>query len=318
MIFNVQKLLSARYAPEAGGQTTPLLSEEAANKAPAPGRVHILADSTADLPDGIAAQVRVVPLSVRFGEEEFLDGIDIDHRRFYEKLVESDVLPTTSQATPGDFAAPFQAVRDAGAEGVVITLASGLSGTYESACLAARDFPEIFVVDSGTVAVGGGILVERALSLARAGLSGREIARQLEAEKRDIRIVALVDTLEYLRRGGRISKTAALAGGLLNIKPVLSLRDGKIEILGRARGSRQGNNLLCQEIARAGGVDFSRPVLLGYTGLSDALLQKYIDDSRALFLGHEAAIRQTSIGSVVGTHAGPGAVAVAFFSGGET
>ena len=138
MIFNVQNLLSARYAPEAGGQTTPLLSEDAANKAPAPGRVHILADSTADLPDGIAAQVRVIPLSVRFGEEEFLDGIDIDHRRFYEKLVESDVLPTTSQATPGDFAAPFQAVRDAGAEGVVITLASGLSGTYESACLAAR------------------------------------------------------------------------------------------------------------------------------------------------------------------------------------
>ena len=125
--------------------------------------------------------------------------------------------------------------------------------------------------------------------------------------------MALLDTLEYLKRGGRISKTVALAGGLLSIKPVISLDGGEIKILGKARGSRQGNNLLVQEIHSAGGIDFSRPVLLGYTGLDDALLQKYIRDSAALWEGKLDALPCTVVGSVVGTHAGPGAIAIAFF-----
>ena len=126
-------------------------------------------------------------------------------------------------------------------------------------------------------------------------------------------IVALVDTLEYLKKGGRISKTVALAGTMLNIKPVLSVVDGQINMLGKARGSRMGNNLLVQEIEKAGGVDFSKPVLLGYTGLSDALLLKYMQDSKHLWDQGVQEVRYTTIGSVIGTHAGPGAVAVAFF-----
>ena len=108
-------------------------------------------------------------------------------------------------------------------------------------------------------------------------------------------------------------QVAAFAGTLLNIKPVLSITDGEINILGKARGSKQGNNLLVQEIEKAGGVDFSKPVLLGYTGLSDALLLKYIEDSRSIWEGEVDSIRYTTIGSVIGTHAGPGAIAVAFF-----
>jgi DegV family protein with EDD domain len=123
----------------------------------------------------------------------------------------------------------------------------------------------------------------------------------------------MLDTLEYLKRGGRISKTVALAGSLLNIKPVVALQNGAIQVLGKARGSRQANNLLVQEIEKAGGVDFAKPVLLGYTGLSDALLQKYREDSRSLWEESRKALEQTQIGSVIGTHAGPGAVAVAFF-----
>ena len=126
-------------------------------------------------------------------------------------------------------------------------------------------------------------------------------------------VLALVDTLEYLKKGGRISKTTAFAGGLLSIKPVLAIREGEIAILGTARGSRQGNNLLVTEIEKAGGVDFEKPLLLGYTGLSDALLEKYVLDSGALWDGHGDCIRSTIIGSVIGTHAGPGAIAVAFF-----
>ena len=119
--------------------------------------------------------------------------------------------------------------------------------------------------------------------------------------------------LPYLKKGGRISKTIAFAGGLLSIKPVVTIQDGEIHILGKARGSKQGNNLLVTEIQKAGGVDFTKPLMLGYTGLSDALLEKYVLDSGALWDGHGDCIRSTPISSVIGTHAGPGAIAVAFF-----
>ena len=137
--------------------------------------------------------------------------------------------------------------------------------------------------------------------------------QMLEEEKEKIVVVALVDTLEYLKKGGRISKTVAFAGAVLNIKPVLSVIDGEIHMLGKARGSKMGNNLLVQEIHKAGGIDFSKPVLLGYSGISDALLQKYIEDSRYIWEGNLPQVRYTTVGSVIGTHAGPGAVVVAFF-----
>ena len=147
----------------------------------------------------------------------------------------------------------------------------------------------------------------------QAGKTAKEIAEILEEEKKKIIIVALVDTLEYLKKGGRVSKTVAFAGGLLNIKPVLSVTQGEINMLGKARGSKMGNNLLIEEISKAGGIDFSKPVLLGYSGISDALLLKYIEDSRHIWEGNLNEVRYTSVGSVIGTHAGPGAVVVAFF-----
>lgn len=276
-------------------------------------KVRIIADSTADLIPEIKEQVSVVPLTVHFGEEEYIDGVTIDHKTFYEKLIETDVMPSTSQATPAAFEDVFASVAANAESAVVITLASTLSGTYQSAVIAAGEYENIYVVDSGTVAIGSGILVELALQLAEQGLSAKEIAARLEEEKKNICIVALVDTLEYLKRGGRVSKTVAFAGTLLNIKPVLAVREGEILMLGKARGSKQGNNLLVQEINNAGGVDFDRPVLLGYTGLSDVLLKKYIEDSKHLWEGGTDSLRTTVIGSVIGTHAGPGAVAVAFF-----
>ena len=271
----------------------------------------IIVDSTADLLPEVKKRVTVIPLSVRFGDEEFIDGVTIDNKTFYEKLVESDTLPTTSQATPDMFSKEFEKIGEEGA--VVITLSSKLSGTYQSATIAASDYNNIFVVDSGTTAVGGGILTEMALSLVDKGMSAKEIAEALEKEKEKIVVVALVDTLEYLKKGGRVSKTVAFAGSVLNIKPVLSLTKGEINMLGKARGSKMGNNLLVQEIEKAGGVDFSKPVLLGYSGLSDAILLKYIEDSKHLWEKGLEGVRYTTIGSVIGTHAGPGAVAVAFF-----
>ncbi len=276
-------------------------------------KTRIIVDSTADLVPEYKERVHIVPLTVHFGDEEYMDGVTIDHKTFYEKLVESDVLPTTSQGTPDAFMKEFEKAKQAGEGAVVITLSSKLSGTYQSATIAAADYENLYVVDSGSAAIGSGILTEIAVKLAEEGLDAKAIAEALEQEKQKIVIVALVDTLEYLKKGGRVSKTVAFAGSLLNIKPVLSVIDGNINMLGKARGSKMGNNLLVQEIEKAGGVDFKKPVLLGYTGLSDALLLKYIEDSKHIWDKGLETVRYTTIGSVIGTHAGPGAVAVAFF-----
>ena len=273
----------------------------------------IIVDSTADLMPEFKSRVHTVPLTVNFGDEEYIDGVTIDHKTFYEKLIESDVLPTTSQATPDAFIKEFEKAKEAGEAAVVITLASKFSGTYQSATIAADDYENIYVVDSGSATMGSGILVELAFKLLDEGKNAEEIAAILEEEKKKIVIVALVDTLEYLKKGGRISKAVAFAGGVLNIKPVLSVVDGEINMLGKARGSKMGNNLLVQEIDKAGGIDFSKPVLLGYSGISDALLKKYIEDSRHIWEGNLKDVRYTTVGSVIGTHAGPGAVVVAFF-----
>ena len=276
-------------------------------------KTRIIVDSTADLLPSVKERVYVVPLTVNFGEEEYVDGVTIDHKTFYEKLIETDVHPSTSQASPAAFEAEYEKAREAGEAAVVITLTSKLSGTFQSATIAAADYENVYITDSGTVAIGGGILVEYALRLLDEGFSAKEIAEKLEEAKSKIVIVALVDTLEYLKKGGRISKAVAFAGGVLNIKPVLSVENGEIKMLGKARGSKMGNNLLVEEIEKAGGVDFSMPLLLGYTGLSDAMLLKYIEDSKHIWEGNVDEVRYASIGSVIGTHAGPGAVAVAFF-----
>ena len=126
-------------------------------------------------------------------------------------------------------------------------------------------------------------------------------------------MIALLDTLEYLKKGGRISKTVAFAGGVLNIKPVVTIEDGRVALIGKARGSRQGNNLLVKKIQEAGGVDFTMPILLGYTGLDDRLMQQYIQDSRELWQDGTERLDSVCIGSVIGTYAGPGAVVAAFF-----
>lgn len=276
--------------------------------------VRIFVDSSADLVPKIKDRLTVIPLTVRFGEEEYIDGVTLDHKQFYEKLVESDVLPTTSQASPAVFIEAFSKAVEAGDEVVAIMLSSKLSGTYQSASIAAAEFEgKIFVVDSKSVAIGSGILAELALRLADAGMNAAQIAEKIEQEKENVRLIALLDTLEYLKRGGRISKTVALAGGLLSVKPVIEVRDGAVEMLGKARGSKQGNNLLIKLIKEAGGVDFEKPLLLGYTGLSDALLKKYIEDSDELWHENMGELPISLVSGVVGTHTGPGVVAAAFF-----
>ena len=211
------------------------------------------------------------------------------------------------------FAAVFDEVSRRGDSAVVITLASKLSGTYQSACIAAAEYRNIYVVDSQSAAIGSGILAQLALEKAGQGMAAKELAEYLERKREDICLVGLLDTLEYLKRGGRISRATAFAGGVLNIKPVITVKDGEVVLIGKARGSKQGNNLLVEKIHQSGGIDFSMPILLGYSGLSDACLKKYVADSQSIWQEHVDTLESTLLCGVIGTHTGPGVVAVAFF-----
>lgn len=274
--------------------------------------VKIIIDSTVDTTPAIRAKCAVVPLTVRFGDTEYVDGVTITHNEFYEKLAADSVLPTTSQPTPDAFIQEYRKALDAGQKAVVLTVSSELSGTYQSATIAAMEFPDsIYVVDTRNVAIGSGLLAQMAVEMAESGASAEAIAQRVSAEREKVQMVAVLDTLEYLKKGGRISKTAAFAGELLSIKPLICIADGQIRMLGKARGTRQSNAMLNKEI-EAGGVDFTKPILLGYTGTGDELLQKYIADSADLWAPVPTPLPCTAIGSVIGTHAGPGAYAAAF------
>lgn len=279
--------------------------------------VKIISDSACDMTQNEAKEqgVIILPMKNIIDGVEYLDGVTISTEEFYEKLENCEELPTTSQISPMEFTEVLGPIVDAGEEAIIITLAGKLSGTAQSAALAASEFEDrVRVVDSGNVTIGQNILLRYAIRLRDKGLSGQEIVEELERVKSRICLLARVDTLEYLVRGGRLSKTAGFAGTLLNIKPVICVEDGEIKVLGKARGSHQGNNMLTEFIDKKGGVDFSMPVMLAYSGTDDALLKGYIDNSSALWDEHLESLPITMVGSTLSTHAGPGAIAVAFFA----
>ena len=273
--------------------------------------VRIVVDSTCDLVPALRERVRIANLTVYFGEEEYIDGVTLTAEGFYEKLAESKVMPTTSQATPFAFGQIFDELVEAGDEVVCITCSSGLSGTYQSADIAADDHEgKVFVVDSQNIALSSAILAEYALRLVDEGKSAKEIYEELMAVRDKAHLFAVVDTLEFLQRGGRVSKTVALAGGLLSIKPIIGVVDGKVAMVGKARGNKAANRLMNQEAENLG-IDLTKPVLLGYTGTDDSLLKKYMTECGDLW---PADAKTTVVSGVVGAHAGPGAVAIAFFA----
>lgn len=280
--------------------------------------VRIITDSGSDCLQGDHSQLDVLPLSVGFGTTIYQADVDLSRERFYELLVEGDEFPTTGQVNPYAFSQTIARAQEAGEDVVVITLSSKLSGTHQSACAAAAEAggaTEVHVVDTKSVTVGEHILVDYALRLVDEGRTAAEVAAAVEAAVDRVCVVGLLDTLEYLKRGGRISAAAGTVGELLSIKPVITIDDGEVAVLGKARGSKNGRNLLRQQVENAGGIDFSMPVMLGYSGLSDKLLRKYVKDSRSVWEGNiaEDDIPTLMVGATIGTHVGPGAVAVAFF-----
>lgn len=282
--------------------------------------IKIIIDSASDITQEEASQkeIQVLPLEVRFGEDVYLDGVDLTHRAFFEKLIESNELPKTSQINEYRWKEAFEKATADGSQVIAITISSKLSGTYHSAKFAAQRFEgKVFVIDSLTVAIGERNLCDYALRLIKDGQSASEIVTALEQIKSKIQVLAVVDTLKYLRKGGRISSLTAFAGEMLSIKPVISVTNGEIKLVGKAMGSKKSNNLLMQLVEKCGGIDFEMPYGIVYSGLSDMYLQKYLQDSELLWKEHVNDVHDIPsymIGSTVGTHVGPNAIGVSFFA----
>ena len=275
--------------------------------------VKLIIDTGCDLnkEQAEALGVILVPMTIRFGDKEYRSGIDISNEDFYNKLAANKDLPTTSQPTPYDFEMIYQQVKDAGDEGVVLCVSSALSGTYQSACIAANGFEDcIYVVDTRAVSVAQRILLDCALSFMYNGKCAKEIAAELEEKKADVRAFGAVETLEYLIKGGRLSKAAGAVGSVLGIRPVLCLSDGALEVAGKARGAKAAVTLLHDLIADMG-IDFSMPFCVGYTGNDPHVIDAYLDAVNSALIGHE--LTPVNVGSTVGTHTGPGLFIVAFF-----
>ena len=282
--------------------------------------VRIITDSGSEYQSSDHPALEVLPLTVAFGDDLFHEGEDLSHERFYELLAERPEHPTSGQVTPFVFGKVIGRALEEGDDVVVITMSSALSGTYQSACIAAegargKSAGTVRVVDSLNMTLGERIVVQYALQLLDAGATADEIADALEANVGRVHIFGLIDTLEYLKRGGRISAAAGTVGELLSIKPVITVTDGAVVILGKARGAKGGRTLLHREIANVGGVDFAMPGALGYSGASDAKLRKYLDEYRDLWEGSisEEELPISQVGAAIGCHVGPGGIAVAFY-----
>lgn len=278
--------------------------------------IRIVTDSASDISQAKAKEwgIKVLPLKIRFGEDEFLDGVTLSCKEFYSKLVETDVVPKTSQISPYDYSQEFEEADKAGDDLICFCLSLGVSGSYQSACLAAGDFSDrIHVIDTQQFCISEYIIVQRAVQMRDQGMTAKEIVTNIKEEMKKARVIAVFDTLEYLKLGGRLSSAAAFAGNLLMIKPVLTIEEGIVKILGKARGSKNSHNMLMEHVEKSGGIDYNKPVCLGYTGFSDDVLKKYLADSGSLYEGHEDLVQYAEVGATIGTYAGPNAIAVAFF-----
>ncbi len=298
--------------------TTPIELDSGA--ATARARVCIMTDSASDITQEEARELGlpIVPLTTTFPDGTYRDGVDIDAPSFYEKVAATDAIPFTSQPAPTEFFDAFKASLPLADEIVCITISTGLSGTFQSACVARADLPEqdqrrVHIVDSLTCSISEGLLVRVALQMRDEGATAKEVVARMEALRDKVHIVALVDTLDFIRKGGRIPAALAVAGNLLSIKPVIGTVDGKVGLLGQARGPKKGQNVLSKMVHGYGGVDFSLPFRLAYSGGGRELMERYWRENDDLYEGWRQDPPVSMLGPVIGTHSGPGCIAVAFF-----
>ena len=277
--------------------------------------IRILTDSASDILPAEAEQlgVTVIPLNVTLEDGTVLrDGVDMTPSAYYEILAGCRKLPTTSQPSPELFENFFLEAAAAGDEVIGIFLSHALSGTYQCAKLAAdmANVDNVLFVDSGHVCLSEALLVRLAVQLRDSGKTAGQIAAILEHAKEHLHLVAAIDDLKYLRKGGRLPAAVAVAGGMLGIKPLITIQDGRVAMAGKARGLPGAYVTLFKKVEEMGGISSAFPALAGYTVSPREVtpIQTYLRDN---LQQEDLLVRQ--IGCVIGTHAGPGAFGIAFF-----
>ena len=277
--------------------------------------VRIISDSGCDISQAYAKKlgVKIIPLVFRFGEEEYLDGVNMSSEEFYRRMEEEEELPKTSQISPYRYSEAFEEAMKDGSDVVYLSISSGVSGSIQSAILAAKEFDgKVRVFDSRHFNISQRVLVEYAKRLADEGKSADEIVALLEEALKKVRIIAVFATLENLKKGGRISSAEAFVGEMLSIKPMITITDGKVEVLSKVRGMKKGYKAMREYIEKEGGIDLSMPYAFAYSGTDSTNIDGFIRECGDLYEG-KTDIEISYVGATVGTYSGAGAIATAYF-----
>lgn len=276
----------------------------------------ILIDSGSDINKFEAEKLGVIllPIEVNFGGETYMDGDTILAHEFYEKLESVKELPKTSQINNYRFNEEFTKHTADGSDIVYLSLSSRISGTYNNARLTAEDFNgKVCVVDTLNASTGMRVLVEYAIRLRDQGLNASKIAEELEKVKSKVRVVAMIDTLKYLKMGGRISGAAALIGGMLSIKPMIGVIEGEIKVIGKCVGAKKAFAYIIDQVKKEG-VDLSMPHAYINSGNDLSNYNSFITTTEEIYGADHLSIAGHTLGATIGTHIGSGAVGVAYFA----
>lgn len=275
--------------------------------------IRILADSVSDIPTGYQEQynIEILPLLVNFGEESYRDGVDLNTEAFFRKLREASKLPTTSQVNPGTFIETFERIIASGDEAVVILMSSEMSGTYNAA-LSAIDYigtDKISIIDSRAISFGYGLLVIEAARMAERGETREAIASAIKEQVPRMVNLFVVDTLEYLQKGGRLSAGEAFIGNLLSIKPIITIEDGKLKSLDKVRGRKKAIKWVLDYLQNEE-IDLSEKTVGFFHADDEAHMEEFMQE--IIQKNTPKEIIKSTVGTVVGTHSGPGCVAISF------
>ena len=280
--------------------------------------IKLVVDSASDITqiEAESLGITMIPMSITFQDgKEYFDGVTLLPYQFYPLLEQTNEIPKTSQITSIRFKEIFNKLTANGDQVIAIVMSSKLSSTYNSALLAASKFDgSVVVVDSLNASVGEKILCLYAIELIKQNKSLADIIEELNTLKHKVNFIAAVDTLKYLERGGRVSAAAAAIGTLLSIKPIIAVLEGKVEVIGKTVGSKKVAKILNKLIAKSGTIDFTKPIIFVHSGLLKDNINKYINESMELWSEHLEQIPITILGNTIGTHVGPGAIGVTFFT----
>ena len=277
--------------------------------------IRIMVDSTSDVTEDVIIEnnLKMVPLTVNFENESYLDKVELSMPEFFKKLETAETLPTTSQVSPGTFVDVFDEILSEGDQVLGIFLASEFSGTYDSAQIAKNMIgsSNIRIIDSKSVCLGAFASILKAIELIKQGIDINEIVDELEKSKKNIVAVAGLDTLKYLEKGGRLSKGQSIVGSILNIKPIIEIRDGKLSVIDKIRGRNKMVKWFDQWIEK-NCFDLSDKTVLLFHGQNYVQLKELRESIEKKY--NIKNIIEQEVGCVIGTHTGPNALGIGFLN----